>query len=97
CQVAIAEFGPVTQVLRTAQPVPAGRPLPDFEGPTIPLRARPARAPAGRRARARRRGRDARLLAAAAAVGAAVVLVAGLVLLPRLGASPAAAVTIPLH
>jgi hypothetical protein len=78
CQAAISEFGPVTQVLRTATPVPAGRPSPDFEAPTIP-------------------GRDARLLAAAAAAGAAAVLLAGLVLLPRLEASPARAVTIPLH
>jgi hypothetical protein len=97
CQAAIAEFGPVTQVLRTATPVPAGRPSPDFEAPTIPLRARPARAPAGRRGRARRPGRDARLLAAAAVAGAAAVLVAVLVVLPRLEVSPAGAVTIPLH
>ena len=34
---------------------------------------------------------------AAAALGAAVVLIAGLILLPRLEASPAGAVTIPLH
>ena len=97
CQVAIAEFGPVTRVLRTATPVPAGRPGPDFEGPTVPLRARPARASASRRARARRPGRDGRLLATAV-VGAVAVLIAGLVLLlPRLRASPAGAVTIPLH
>jgi len=96
CQAAIAEFGPVTQVLRTATPVPTGRPAPDFEA-TIPPRTRLARVPAGRSTRARRRGRDARRLVAAAAVGAAAVLVAGLVLLPRLGASPARAVTIPLH
>jgi hypothetical protein len=118
CQAAIAELGPITQVLRTATPVPTGRPAPDFEAPTIPLRARPggragARAagqvragaagragvPArqGRAVRWGWRGRDARLLTAAAAVGAATVLVAGLVLLPRLEASPAGAVTIPLH
>jgi len=104
CQAAIAEFGPVTRVLRTATPAPAGRPLPDLEAVTIPIRARaarpgrePATRPLGRRVRSRRRGRDARLVMAAAALGAAAVLIAGLVLLPRFAASPAGAVTIPLH
>lgn len=104
CQAAIAEFGPVTRVLRTATPAPAGRPLPDFEAPTVPIRARaarpsrePATRPHGARARSRRHARDGRLIAAAAALGAAAVLIAGLVLLPRLEAGPAGAVTILLH
>lgn len=103
CQAAIAEFGPVTQVLRSATPAPAGRPPPDVQASTVPMRARavqqarePATRPLGRRVRSWRRGRDARLIAAAGALGAAAVLIAG-VLLPRLEASPAGAVTILLH
>ncbi len=100
CQAAVAEFEPVTQVLHSATP-PPGHQRPDLQARTLARAARQARAGAAPGQAARRRSRPrrpARMVAAAAAVGAvAAVLVAGLVILPRLEASPAGAVAIGLH